>query len=145
MKVSHFNQDGQTSATQHEGTTEEIQSQIGSDATNLTDDVKTSLDWAMSQVMRQRTVQIRFQPRMDGTKRGMRILMSRPEGKQMIHCLQCDHYFEENQPMNAAFFLSAEPLLSELSRLHPIIRQKVKSTLLKTSLPIVSINVERSQ
>ena len=82
---------------------------------------------------------------MNGTKRGMRILMSRPEGEQTIRCLQCDHYFDENQLMDAAELLSAEPLLSELSRLHPIIRQKVESTLLNTSLPSVSINLERSQ
>ena len=94
---------------------------------------------------RQRTVQIRLQPRVDRNKRGVRILMSCPEGDQTIRCLQCDHYFEENQPMDAAVFLSAEPLLSELSRLHPVIREKIESTLLNTILPMVSINIERSQ
>ena len=145
LKITHFDKDGQSSATQLEGTTEEIQLQVGADATNLSDDVKTCLDWAKSQVKRQRTVQIRLQPRVDRNKRGVRILMSCPEGDQTIRCLQCDHYFEENQPMDAAVFLSAEPLLSELSRLHPVIREKIESTLLNTILPMVSINIERSQ
>ena len=145
LEISHFNKDGLSSSTQLEGTTKDIQLQLGSVATILSDDIKTSLDWAKSQVKRQRTVQIRFQSHRNGTQRGMRILMSRPEGKQTIRCIQCDHYFDENQKMDVAALLSAEPLLSELSRLHPIIRQKVESTLLNTSLPIVSISVERSQ
>ena len=145
LEVSQFNKNGRTSATHLEGTSEEIQLQIQADATIHSDDVKTVLDWAKSRVKRQRGIQIRFQSCMDGTKRGMRILMSRPEGEQTIRCLQCDHYFDENQPMDVAVLLSAEPLLSELSRLHPIIRQKVESTLLNAILPVVSMNVERSQ
>jgi hypothetical protein len=145
LEITHFDKNGRSSATQLEGTTDEITLQIGSGEKNLSDDVKTSLDWAKSQVRQQRTIQLRLQPRLEGTRRGVRILMSRPEGEQTIRCLQCDHYFEENQPMDAAVFLSAEPLLSELSRLHPVIREKVESTLLNTRLPIVSFNVERSQ
>lgn len=145
LKVSRTDSTKKSPVYEWEGTEEEIQQKMDTAPAKVATDVRSSLNWAKTQVTLKRGIRFQVQPRLEGQSQVLRVLMSRPDKDGSIRLLQIDHTIDDKQPMKADALLKIEPIASELQSLSPVIRAKIETTLRKTQLPAIRVEVERSQ
>lgn len=147
LSASLSNGEGESKEYNFQGTLDEIREKIKELPEDVQAELAPALDEAgdVKRADNKQTMRFRFQPRIHGEDRGVRIMLTRPDKEGGMRVIELDRPIElPDTEVIKMQVLKIKELQQELQELGPVIRQKVEETIKNIEIPQIDVEVDRS-